>query len=319
VELAVPALDERSLRALAQQIRVDAWTAEAIAALCSAGVECLLLKGPVIATWLYRDDPAQRPYIDADLLIAPGQLAPAHDVLVGLGYVRGGEPMPSGDRSHAQPYERARDRATIDVHRVPNGMQRLPEARAWAAMTRETEALHLAGVHATAPGEIARTLLLALHINPTNDRSSRAGRDLRRACTQLPDATWDAAATLARELGLEREMGYRLSLIAEAAALSERLGLPTAETAAYARYRTAEHDHPRGTLSLLAMTERTSPAARLRYATGKLFPPSEVLADRDPLAARSRTGLAAARVRWVARCVAWMPGAVRGWAANRPR
>ena len=315
----MPSLDERTLRTLAQQIRVDTWTAEAIVALGSASVECLLLKGPVIAQWLYRDDPAQRYYTDADLLIAPGQLDRAHTVLVGLGFIPGGDPMPPGDVPHARPYTRPRDLAEIDVHRVPHGMHTLPEARAWAAMTRETRTLQVAGVDATAPGEIARTLLLTLHINPTNDRASRAGRDLRRAVTQLPEATWLEAASLARALGLEREMGYRLSLIAESAGLAQRLGLPARETAGYARYRTAEGEHPRGTLSLLAMSERATPADRVRYLTGKLFPPREVLADRDPLARRGRRGLAVARVRWIAACVARLPGALRGWVANRPQ
>jgi hypothetical protein len=312
-------IDNRALVVRAHQMRVDAWAAEAIVALNGAGVECLLLKGPVTARWLYQDDPTQRPYVDVDLLIAPGQAEQAHHVLVRLGYAPQAAAMPPGDLPHARPYQRASDRANVDLHRVPNGMRTVPERRAWATMTREAETLSVAGVTVTAPGAVARTLLLALHISPRNDALSRAGRDLRRAGTLVPHSTWHQAAVLARSLGLEREMGHRLWVISETRDLAERLALPRGETASYARFRTAQSDHPRGTLSLLTVSEYATVRERLRYVAVKLYPPPVVLADRDPLARRGRGGVIAARLRWQWHCARWLPAAVRAWRAQRPR
>src|SRR4051794_39845525 len=49
-----------------------------------AGIETLILKGPVLAAWLYPAD--VRPYGDADLLVAPADWAAAVDLLGRLGF-----------------------------------------------------------------------------------------------------------------------------------------------------------------------------------------------------------------------------------------
>ena len=67
-------------------LRIDVATVEAVRAMREAGVRPLLLKGPVIATWLYADDPARRPYRDVDLLVAVEQFDAARSVLGRLGY-----------------------------------------------------------------------------------------------------------------------------------------------------------------------------------------------------------------------------------------
>src|SRR4051812_37401731 len=67
-------------------LRVDHATVEAVCALRERGVRPILLKGPAVAEWLYAGNPAQRPYNDADLLVAPEPLAVSAVVLTGLGY-----------------------------------------------------------------------------------------------------------------------------------------------------------------------------------------------------------------------------------------
>jgi hypothetical protein len=60
-------------------------TAEAVQALRDQGVRAILIKGPTIAQWLY-DDPADRPYQDIDLMVAPDRYGTAEEILGGLGY-----------------------------------------------------------------------------------------------------------------------------------------------------------------------------------------------------------------------------------------
>src|ERR1700733_12035032 len=52
-----------------RNLLVDLVTAEVADLFDAAGIDCILLKGPVIADWLYPD--AIRGYGDSDLLVAP--------------------------------------------------------------------------------------------------------------------------------------------------------------------------------------------------------------------------------------------------------
>ena len=56
--------------AAANALLLDLAAARASAALRDAGIRAILLKGPVIARWLY-DDGSERNYGDVDLLVAP--------------------------------------------------------------------------------------------------------------------------------------------------------------------------------------------------------------------------------------------------------
>jgi hypothetical protein len=61
------------------QPEIDALTAEVAGALNSDGIETLVLKGPVLAKWLYPEE--VRAYSDSDLLVATGSHAHAVEVL----------------------------------------------------------------------------------------------------------------------------------------------------------------------------------------------------------------------------------------------
>jgi len=76
-------LDRYSRRA--RNFAVDALTAEVAGAFGREGIETLVLKGPVLARWLY---PGQvRPYFDSDLMVAPQNRSRAVGVLERLGFV----------------------------------------------------------------------------------------------------------------------------------------------------------------------------------------------------------------------------------------
>ena len=64
---------------------VDHVTAEVVPALRDEGIRCILLKGPATVARLY-DDPLERPYEDADLLIEPSRFEDARNVLRRLGF-----------------------------------------------------------------------------------------------------------------------------------------------------------------------------------------------------------------------------------------
>src|SRR4051812_14272817 len=65
---------------------LDAATAELVNALDRRALTCVILKGPVVAHWLYADDPSRRTYRDVDVAVDPGVFEDAESVLAELGY-----------------------------------------------------------------------------------------------------------------------------------------------------------------------------------------------------------------------------------------
>ncbi len=61
-----------------------ALTAEVASAFASEGIGTVVLKGPVLARWLYPGE--VRPYVDADLMVAPDDRARTVSVLKRLGF-----------------------------------------------------------------------------------------------------------------------------------------------------------------------------------------------------------------------------------------
>src|SRR5512144_1691323 len=80
-----PAGQAARLEAAADRLRIDAATAEVLAAFRAAGVEALVLKGPSLTGWLYTPDDANA-YLDSDLLLRPGDERAATKVLTELGF-----------------------------------------------------------------------------------------------------------------------------------------------------------------------------------------------------------------------------------------
>ena len=63
----------RFARVLAvRNLAIDRLAAEVAAAFAAEGIESMVLKGPVLAEWLYQAE--IRPYGDADLLVPPERL-----------------------------------------------------------------------------------------------------------------------------------------------------------------------------------------------------------------------------------------------------
>src|SRR5580658_4195633 len=78
---------------LARNFAIDALTAEVASAFAGEGIDTVVLKGPVLARWLYPD--GVRHYVDSDLMVAPGNRARAVGVLERLGFAEHLPWMPS--------------------------------------------------------------------------------------------------------------------------------------------------------------------------------------------------------------------------------
>ena len=207
-------------------LRIDVATVEAVRAMREAGVRPLLLKGPVIATWLYADDPARRPYRDVDLLVAVEQFDAARSVLGRLGYRFVSIPrwLHHGYLPHAECWVRARDGAAIDLHRSIHRTERIDAARGRHAASDTGGTIDVLGVRIDKPGEPFRLLHLVLGLRPS-DRSDRGWIDLGRALDLVPEASWRSAAQLAATLDVEDVFGALLGMHARGAQLRDRIGV----------------------------------------------------------------------------------------------
>ena len=145
---------------VAQAMRIDYWTLEVVSALEVAGVRSILLKGPVIAEWLYDGDRSLRSYNDADLLVAPDCYAHAGDVLGAIGFscdrrVRFGQRGRSP--GHAETWFRGRDHAGVDLHWCLHFTEACGAERVWSLLSRDTSFVEVDGV-------AIETLLSLIHI-----------------------------------------------------------------------------------------------------------------------------------------------------------
>lgn len=68
----------------ARNFAVDALTAEVTSTFTGEGIGTIVLKGPVLARWLYPGE--VRPHVDCDLMVAPDDRAHAVGVLQRLGF-----------------------------------------------------------------------------------------------------------------------------------------------------------------------------------------------------------------------------------------
>lgn len=304
---------DEALTVIGQRLRVDSWTAEAIVALRDQGIRVVLLKGPAVARWLFRDDPYARPYADADLLVAPNERQAAGDVLRRLGYEMYGEPMLAVDEPHARHFHRRADAAAVDLHRVIHCTEHIATQRVWNALSARTDTLAVAGVEVDIPSAGVRALHLALHLSWYDAPDSQPWRDLQRALKIVDPHTWEHAAQIARSLGIAAQFGVRLNRLPEARELARALALPL-------EHASIDVDLPPGAAvgipgvgSLMRLAAQQGRRAQLTYLRAKLFPPLEFLLERQGKAQRGPSAAARARIAWLARCVTGLPRAIRAW------
>jgi hypothetical protein len=268
---------------------VDAMTVEVMAALRHASVDSILLKGPSIAAWLY-DDPAERPYVDSDLLVEPAGLGTATATLEALGFRRAFGPLPHPGMEGAASYPWRRGALDVDLH------QTLPGATAdsrqvWKVLRAGCEEQVVAGTATRVLGRPARLAHVALHAAHHGPRVERPIDDVHQALRRASEEEWQEAADVAARIGASRAFAAGLAL--------------------------GRGEQPAAEVPLAAGLARVSAAdglrARGRILAEELIPSAEFMRWWTPLARRSRRGLAAAYLwRWVYLAVR-APAAVAAW------
>jgi hypothetical protein len=279
------ATSRRRLLDAVVSLRLDAAAAEATRTLEQAGLRVLLLKGPVIAAWLY-DAGENRPYTDVDLLVAPGDFPEAVRVLGGIGFAPVLQPE---ERNSAMRHELPlrRDDVFIDLHETILGLG--PDAAAcFELLWSDREPTVVAGAQRWSLGLHDRTVHLALHAAANGLRDVKACEDLRRGLARLDAQTWQEAEARARSLRAVPTFTAGLRLLAEGRELADRLGLGAVlDPALLLRAASA----PRGSQQLLELASTRGFRARAAFLRSELVPP----AARLQLGAEPPVGLGYAR------------------------
>jgi hypothetical protein len=275
-------------------LAVDSVTAEAMAAFQAAGVGAVLLKGPTIADWLY-DGPAERPYVDSDVLVDPAAVERAHAVLRELGFGAEFGPLPHTGMERPPSYPWRREAFVLDLHETLPGAG-APPRDVWAAVRGDSSERDVGGRRVQALGRHGVLTAVALHAAHHGQRVERPLEDLARAVARAGEEDWAAAAELARRIGAETAFANGLGMTREGRDMLARLGLQTRHTA---EWRLEADGVP-----LAAGIERLARAggvrARAAMLRDELFPSPEFMRWWTPMVRGSWPGLPRAYLwRWL--------------------
>jgi hypothetical protein len=199
---------------------------EVVAGLGAAGVDALVLKGPVTARWLY-DSGEVRAYSDCDLLAAPDRFVTAGRVLQAAGFhlhEDGATHPEAWGEGRAQSWHRLPEDVWVDLHwRLP-GVGAAPE-EAWEILWTGREQMEVGGANVFITAEPARAMHLATGA-AANSEARKPQLDLERGIGRLPETTWRAAAELAARLNAVPAFADGLRLAPGGAELARRLSIP---------------------------------------------------------------------------------------------
>jgi len=298
----------------ARSLFVDAVTAEVVAALGARGVRALLLKGPVLARLLY-EGYEQRPYVDSDLLVAPGARARAECVLGGLGF----EPLAFdrrdllGHRPHAEPWGRRSDRGLVDLHSTLSGID-APPAEVWCTLAAATIPTRVGTVEVEALAPAGVALVVALHAAHHGARASKPAEDLARAVERVVPEVWREAAELASRLGATGAFATGLRTQPRGAVLATELGLPpTGSVEATLRARGA----PTTAFGLERLAGTPGVRGKLAVLAAEAVPSVRFMRYSSRVARGGRLGLLAAYLWRTPSLALRAPSALRAWRGAR--
>jgi Uncharacterised nucleotidyltransferase len=308
-------LDERYSR-LARNFAVDALTAEVAGAFGREGIETLVLKGPVLARWLYPGE--VRPYVDCDLMVAPGSRGRAVGVLERLGFTEHLPWMPTplsldpGGTAFNRPGE-----GMVDLHCQLPGLEGDPDA-IWGRLAASAERQVIGGVELRVPDRDTVLLHVVLHAaHHANQVDGKPLEDLRRALAIVDEAEWSSALELARAYQGVPAFAAGLRLLPEGEELARRLDL--GEVRSFQHEIRREDNVIAEELHALLSAD-TGIRRKLVIAAGDIFPRPDYMRWWSPLARRGKLGLTGAylwRMIWIA---GQAPGAVHTlWRIQRAK
>jgi hypothetical protein len=271
--------------------------------LTAAGQRFIMLKGATIATWLY-PDPAQRTYVDLDILVPPAEESAVVGLLKEIGY----EPLLTpGTLSVLSPEEqplRNKLGVDVDLHTALKGV-RLPREEAWEILSASTVPWDWAGVSVPALALPARAMHLTLHLAQNGLADGKAAEDLRLGIARLEHSTWEAAKELAVRLQAVDAFTAGLTALPEGEKMADRLGLAPLSSVEY-QMRAASVFPPAARLERLLANQNWR--QRLTTARAYLLPSADWLRLQDPQGTTTRWGLVRARIAYA---VSLLPRAVK--------
>jgi hypothetical protein len=276
------------LYAAAFTMHVDRAGAQTVDALAQRDIPAIVLKGPAIATWLYREREAPRTYGDIDLIVPPHRWEDAHACLRELGFVPELTDLAHPRMESEASYAYRRSDEVIDLHTTFFGLG-APTERVWKVLRAHTTPLRLSNRDVLMLAEGPRAMHIALHAAQHGRAADRLMEDLRRALDQVPESVWQEAARIAGLLDARPAFATGLRLLPEGEALAERLGV-AGEHSARASLRIDGVPLSEGFEEL---RQTRGLRAKVGLVVSELFPRPSFMQWWTPLARRGRRGLVA--------------------------
>ncbi len=283
---------------LARNFAVDALTAEVAGAFGREGIETLVLKGPVLARWLYPGE--VRPYVDCDLMVAPGNRARAVSVLERLGFAEHCAWMPTplsldpGGTAFNRP-----SGGMVDLHCQLPGLEGDPDA-IWGRLAASAERQVIAGVELRVPDRDVVLLHVVLHAaHHANEVDGKPLEDLRRALAQVEEVEWSSALELAREYRGLPAFAAGLRLLPEGRDLARKLDLGKVRSL---QHEIRREDNVIAEELYALLSADVGIGRKLAIAASDVFPRPDYMRWWSPLARHGKLGLAVAyvwRAIWV--------------------
>ncbi len=282
----------------ASNFAIDALTAEVASAFAGERIGTVVLKGPVLARWLYPGE--VRPYVDCDLMVAPENWARAVGVLEWLGFAEHCPWMPSPACADpgGTPFSR-HGGGMVDLHCQLQGLDGDPDA-IWGCFAASAERQIIGGVELCVPGRDAVLLHLALHAaQHAYQVDGKPLEDLRRALARVEESKWSSALELARAHQGVPAFAAGLRLLPEGGDLARRLDLREVRSL---RRELRREDNVIAEELYALISAEVGIGRKLTIAASDVFPAPDYMRWWSPLARRGKLGLAGAylwRAIWV--------------------
>lgn len=269
---------------------VDALTAEVVGAFVREGIDTVVLKGPVLAKWLYPGE--VRPYGDSDLMVASENRARAVGVLERLDFTAHCPWMPSpacldpGGTAFNRP-----DGGMVDLHCQLPGLNGNPDA-IWDRIAASAERQMIGGVELQVPDRDTVLLHVVLHAaQHAYQVDGKPLEDLRRALARVEESNWSRALELARTYGGVPAFATGLRLLPEGEDLARRLDLGEVRSL---RRELRREDNVIAEELYALLSSDAGISRKLAIAASDVFPRPDYMRWWSPLARRGKLGLTGA-------------------------